>query len=53
MSKQKTLFSTSVEDDKNKVASGSGIIIEIQTKYPRSAYLYRHDILIRNGDEIT
>ncbi len=47
MSKHNTLFPTLVEDDKNKMPLGNGISIEIRTKYPRSAYLYRQDILIK------
>ena len=44
MNKQKSLFSTS-----NKKISplGNNIFIEVKSKYPRSAYLYRQDILIK------
>jgi len=45
MSKQNSLFPTS--NDKNRIPLGHNIFIEIKSNYPRSAYLYRQDILIK------
>ena len=45
MAKQNTLFS--ISNDKDRVPLGNNIFIEIKLKYPRSAYLYRQDILIK------
>ena len=44
MSKQKSLFSTS---NKKRSSLGNNIFIEVKSKYPRSAYLYRQDLLIK------
>ena len=45
MNNQNSLFSTS--NDKNRIPLGNNIFIEIKSKYPRSAYLYRQDLLIK------
>jgi hypothetical protein len=45
MSKQNSLFSTS--NDKNRIPLGNNIFIETKSTYPRSAYLYRQNILIK------
>jgi len=47
MGTQETLFSNPNDKDDNKIALGNGIFIEIRRDYPRSAYLYRRDILIK------
>jgi len=44
MSKQNSLFSTS---NKKRSPLGNNIFIEVKSKYPRSAYLYRQNILIK------
>jgi len=53
MAKQIELFSD-LNDD-NKISLGNGLFIEIKTKYPYTAYLYRYDTLIKQaqlGDRI-
>ncbi len=45
MKKQKSLFPSS--NDNDKISLGNNIFIEIKTNYPRRAYLYRQDILIK------
>ena len=45
MKKQNSLFPISNGND--KISLGNTIVIEIKSNYPRRAYLYRHDILIK------
>lgn len=45
MNKQNSLFP--VSNDNDRISLGNSIFIEIKSNYPRRAYLYRHDILIK------
>ena len=45
MKKQNALFP--ISNDNDRISLGNNIFIEIKTNYPRSAYLYRQDILIK------
>jgi len=45
MKKQNSLFP--ISNDNDKISLGNNIFIEIKSNYPRRAYLYRQDILIK------
>ena len=45
MKKQNSLFP--ISNDNDKIFLGNNIFIEIKSNYPRRAYLYRYDILIK------
>ena len=45
MKKQNFLFP--ISNDNDKISLGNNIFIEIKSNYPRRAYLYRQDILIK------
>lgn len=45
MKKQNALFP--ISNDNDRISLGNNIFIEIKSNYPRSAYLYRQDILIK------
>ena len=45
MTKKNSLFP--ISNDTHKISLGNNIFIEIKSSYPRSAYLYRQNILIK------
>ena len=45
MNQHNSLFP--ISNDNDRISLGNSIFIEIKSNYPRRAYLYRHDILIK------